>query len=195
MSSRVPIPAQGKHAAPAFDKAKPRELSCVFAELEYLFKRADLDSDSNKKKHILCYVNFETEQIWKTFPEYTNATKTYRQFKDTILVYYTDATGDYIYSLRNMYLLIGERQHVGIMASMDLSDYHLQFIVITTWLIDKQQLGNLEQECAYIKAFQPPFLAAIMNHLQSSFLTTTPTSLTRSKMCTTPHNLSYKLVQ
>ena len=49
MSSRVPMPARGEHAAPAFDKAKPRELSCFFAELEYLFKCADLESDSNKK--------------------------------------------------------------------------------------------------------------------------------------------------
>ena len=153
MSYRVAMPARGEHTAPAFDTAKPRELSRFFAELEYLFKCADLDSDSDKKEHVLRYVNFETEQIWKTFPEYTNATQTYQQFKDAILIHYPDATGDYVHSLRNMDLLIGERQRVGITASTDLSDYHLKFIAITTWLIDKQQLGNLEQEHAYIRAF------------------------------------------
>jgi len=163
------MPARGEHTAPAFDTAKPRELSRFFAELEYLFKRADLESDSEKKEHILRYVDFETEQIWKTFPEYTNDTQTYQQFKDAILIHYPDATGDYVYSLGDIDLLIGERQCIGITTSMDLSDYHLKFIAITTWLVDKEQLGNLEQERAYIRAFQPPFLAAIMNRLQVKF--------------------------
>jgi len=125
------MPARGEHAAPAFDKAKPRKLSRFFAELEYLFKRADLESDSEKKEHILRYVDFETEQIWKTFPEYTNDTQTYQQFKDAILIHYPDATGDYVYSLGDIDLLIGKRQRVGITTSTDLSDYHLKFIAIS----------------------------------------------------------------
>ena len=55
---------------------------------------------------------------------------------------------------------------MGITSAKDLSDYHLQFIAITTWLISKGQLGNLEQQQAYIQAFQPSLLNAIMNRLQ-----------------------------
>jgi hypothetical protein len=65
-----------------------------------------------------------------------------------------------------MDLLIGKRQHLGIDSTKDLSDYHLQFISITTWLISKGQLGNLEQQRAYIRAFPSPLLSVIMNHLQ-----------------------------
>jgi hypothetical protein len=65
-----------------------------------------------------------------------------------------------------MDLLIGERQHLSINSTKDLSEYHLQFIAITTWLISKGQLGNLEQQRAYIRAFQLPLLSAIMNCLQ-----------------------------
>ena len=68
--------------------------------------------------------------------------------------------------IRDMDLLIGKRQQVGITSPKDLSDYHLQFIAITTWLISKGQLGNLEQQRAYIWAFQPSLLNAIMNRLQ-----------------------------
>ena len=67
-----------------------------------------------------------------------------------ILVHYPDASGNFVYSIRNMDLLIGEQQQVGITSTKDLSDYHLQFIVITTWLISKGQLGDLEQQRAYI---------------------------------------------
>jgi hypothetical protein len=111
-------------------------------------------------------VDFSTEQIWKTFPEFLDNNKTYESFKNAILVHYPDASGKFIYSIRDMDLLIGERQRLGINSTKDLSDYHLQFIVITTWLISKGQLGDLEQQRAYIRAFQSPLLSAIMNRLQ-----------------------------
>ena len=39
-------------------------------------------------------------------------------------------------------------------------------MVITTWLISKGQLRDLEQQRAYVRAFQTPLLTAIMNRLQ-----------------------------
>jgi hypothetical protein len=95
--------------------------------------------------------------------------KTYLNFKDAILVHYPDASGDFVYSIRDMDLLIGERQRVGINSTKDLSNYHLQFIAITTWLISKGQLGDLEQQRAYIRAFQSSLLSAIMNRLQLKY--------------------------
>ena len=62
--------------------------------------------------------------------------------------------------------LIGERQRLGITSAKDLSDYHLTFMAITSWLIDQKQLGDLEQQRAYIRAFQSTLLIAINNRLQ-----------------------------
>jgi len=62
--------------------------------------------------------------------------------------------------------LIGERQCLGITSAKDLSDYHLTFMAITSWLIDQKQLGDLEQQQAYIRAFQSTLLIAINNRLQ-----------------------------
>jgi hypothetical protein len=166
MAQQYYMPARGEHAAPTFDRTKPRELIRFFEELEYLFVRAQLASESDKKKHVLRYVDFEVEQIWKSFPEYIDATKTYSDFKNAILVHYPDASGDYVYSLRDMDLLIGERQRIGISNTVDLADYHLKFLSITTWLIEKQQLGTLEQQRGYLRAFQPRLLGAITNRLQ-----------------------------
>ena len=129
------MPARGERAAPTFDTSKPRELIRFFEELEYLFTCASLEEESEKKKHVLCYVEFDVEQIWKTFPEYSDPTETYTAFKNAILVHYPDASGDNVYSLHDMDLLIGERQHLGISTTTDLSDYHLKFISIMSWLI------------------------------------------------------------
>ena len=163
------MPARGERAAPSFDKSKPRELVRFFEELEYLFERAELAQESEKKKHVLRYVEFEVEQIWKTFPEYTDITKTYKDFKAAILIHYPDASGDYVYSLRDMDLLIGERQRLGISNTIELAEYHLHFLSITSWLIEKQQLGTLEQQRGYLRAFQPRLLGAINNRLQMKF--------------------------
>jgi hypothetical protein len=71
------MPARGERAAPTFDKTKPRELTRFFNELEYLFNRAAIESDTDKKVQVVRYVDFEVEEIWKTFPEFKDELKTY----------------------------------------------------------------------------------------------------------------------
>jgi hypothetical protein len=71
------MPAWGERVAPTFDRTKPRELISFFEELEYLFECATLDDEAKKKKHVLCYIDFDVEQLWKIFPEYIDATKSY----------------------------------------------------------------------------------------------------------------------
>jgi hypothetical protein len=164
------MPARGNRMALSFDKSKPRELSHFFDDLEYLFLRDPTFTEVEKKKQVLRYVGFDIKQIWKMFPECVNMLTTYQQFKDAILVHYPDASGDYVYSLRDMDTLVGERQRVGINSTSELSDFHLAFVAITTWLIENKQLGTLEQERAYIRAFQQPSLAAILNRLQIKFI-------------------------
>jgi hypothetical protein len=169
MANNFYMPARGERAAPSFDKSKPRELIRFFEELEYLFERAALAQETEKKKHVIRYVDFEVEQIWKTFPEFTDPTKSYKEFKAAILVHYPDASGDYVYSLRDMDIIIGERQRLGISNTIELAEYHLQFLTITSWLIEKQQLGVLEQQRGYLRAFQPRLLGAINNRLQMKY--------------------------
>jgi hypothetical protein len=65
-----------------------------------------------------------------------------------------------------MNLLIKEQRSQGIASAQALSDYHLQFIAITNWLIKKARLSKLEQQRAYIRAFQPHFLSAITHRLE-----------------------------
>jgi len=161
----IALPARGERAAPTFDNTKPREIPRFFEDLEFLFKRAKVTDEAEKKKQLTRYVDFELEQIWKTFPEFENPLKSYEDFKAAILVHYPDVSGEYVYSLRDIDLLIGERQRLGITTLKDLSDFHLNFIAITTWLLKKKQLADLEQQRAYVRAFQPQLLTAITNRL------------------------------
>ena len=83
-----------------------------------------------------------------------------------ILLNYPDASGDFIYFIHDMDVLVGEKQRIGINTLNKMADYHMQFLAITKWLIKKKLLSDLEQQPAYTCAFQPVLLNAIMTCLQ-----------------------------
>jgi hypothetical protein len=159
-------------------------------------KCASISDQQDMKKQVLHYVDFSTEQIWRTFLEFLD-NKTYQYFKDVILVHYPDASGNFVYSIRDIDLLICERQCLDINSTKDLSNYHLQFIAITTWFISKGQLSNLEQQRAYIRALQLPLLSVIMNRLQlknADHHPRPPMFHTKSKQYMKQRVLSYKAI-
>jgi len=82
------------------------------------------------------------------------------------MVHYPEASDDFRYSLHDLNLLISEHQHLGIASTKDLSNYHLHFMAITSWLIKKQQLSDLKQRRAYIQVFRPQLLSAIISWLR-----------------------------
>ena len=154
------------HGAPKFDTSRPRELTRYFEDLERLMARAGVNFDNEKKANVVHYADFDTEQLWRSIPEFSDAQKNYDDFKKAVLDHYPDAAGDFLYSIRDMDLLIGERQRLGINSVKDLSDFHLPFLNITTWLINKNQLSSIEQDRAYTRAFQPQILSMILTQLR-----------------------------
>jgi hypothetical protein len=167
--SQAPMPVRGERAAPLFDRSKPRQITRYFEDLELLFKRSAITDEGEQKGFAVRYTDFDTEQLWKTVPEFVDPTKTYQQFKAAILVHYPNAGSNYAYSLRDLDSLTGERYRSGIHSTDDLSDYHMQFMAITNWLIGKNRLAPLEQQRAYIRGFQPSLLTSITNRLQVKF--------------------------
>jgi Protein of unknown function (DUF4100)/Aspartyl protease len=166
MSNTFTMPMRSDHGAPRFDTSRPRELSRYFEDLELLLSKAAITVEADKKGYVAHYADFDTEQLWKSLPEFADNLKTYVDYKKAILEHYPDAAGDYLYSIRDMDLLIGERQRLGISSVKDLSDFHLPFLSITTWLINKSQLSTIEQDRAYTRAFQPQLLSTIVTQLR-----------------------------
>ena len=108
MAAPFTMPMLKERAAPTFNSTKPRELSRYFKNLELLMRHTKITTEEEKKKQVLQYVDCNTEQIWKTFPEFINNNKTYNKFKDTILIHYPNATKNFVYFIRDMDLLISK---------------------------------------------------------------------------------------
>ena len=169
MTTRFFMPARGEDTAPFFNKLKPRELPRFFDELEYLFVRAAVTSEADKKRHTLRYVDFDIELLWRAIPEFADPTKTYDVFKAGILHFYHDASKDNRYSLSDIDILIGERRRLGINSVNELADFNMRFLATTNWLIDRGHLDGYEQRRSYIQAFSPLLLIPILTRLQIKF--------------------------
>ena len=137
MAIPIHMPARGECTAPVFDSMKHQELPSFFDDIEYLFDRASIHDDSAKKHHVLHYIDFGVAQTWKVLPEFQDTTSSYTNFKEAILSFYPEASGNSLYSLSDADLLIMKHQSSGITSIADLSSYHLQFIAITSWLIEQ----------------------------------------------------------
>src|ERR1700678_3620166 len=112
---------------------------------------------------------FHTEQLWKWILEFSEPTSTYADFKNAIMEFYPEAA-EFLYSITDIDSLTDERQQIGMATVQDLSDYHLQFMAITTWLIKKGQLRKLGPKRAYIREFPAHWLLpTIITRLQVNF--------------------------
>src|SRR6202522_1980838 len=159
------MPMRGERTAPILDGTRARDLPRTFTDLETLFRRAKITDDNEKKKQVIYYTDFDTEQLWKYLPEFDDPTINYADFKDVIMDYYPEAA-EFLYSITDINSLTDESQRLGMASVQDLSDYHLQFLAITTWLIKKGQLSELEQGRAYIRAFPAQLQSTIVTRLQ-----------------------------
>src|SRR5277367_2933848 len=162
------MPMRNEQLAPKFDTSRPRELPRFFEDFEESIFRAQITENSEIKKFLVRYTDFDTEQQWKAIPEFRDSSS-YAEFKAAILSYYPEASNDFAYSFRDLELLICEYQRSGIATVANLCDYHRRFIMISTWLIARKQSDDLEQRRIYIRAFPSPMFTAITNRLQLKF--------------------------
>ncbi|KDR81131.1 hypothetical protein GALMADRAFT_207976 [Galerina marginata CBS 339.88] len=163
------MPARGDRSAPTFDPIKPRELKHYFSDLEFLMELAGVLTEANKKKHATRYVSMDIADVWETLAEYKTAEKTYENFKDAVLKLYPGADDDQRYSLADLDIIIGSHQRLGLSTLTELADYYRQFSAVTTFLVEKERLSELDQKRAFIKGFPPALWERVSQRLQLKF--------------------------
>ena len=122
--ANIPMPSRGDRSAPKFDPKQPRELRRYFDDLDFAFGRAAVTTDDAKKQHACRYVDVDTSELWETLAEYTDATKTYDEFKEAIYALYPGSEEERKWSVADMDQLVGERSRIGILSLSDLGEYH-----------------------------------------------------------------------
>ncbi len=158
------MPVFGERAAPIFNQKRPNELGRFFTQLESLFIRSTVVLDAEKKKYASTYVDGDTAETWEALEEYTDAAKTYLEFKAKLLELYHQDTLKWI--ITDLDRLIGERQRLGIRSLQELSEFHLKYNAVSTYLIKSDLLSRREQSQSYFRVFDPTLHASIQMRLQ-----------------------------
>jgi hypothetical protein len=166
MAAVVPMPGRGDRSAPHFDPQQPRELRRYFSDLDFVFGRAGVTDNADKKAHACRYVNVDTSELWETLPEYADIGKSYQDFVAAVHALYPGSDEERKWSVADMDKLVGERSRLGIISLSDLGEYYRQFLAITTFLRSKSRLSEGEQSRAFVRGFPVELWQVISQRLQ-----------------------------
>ena len=99
------------------------------------------------------------------------------EFKTSVFELYPNADDKYKYTLADMESLIARCQRLNKDTLANLAKYHAHFLAITTSLIHKQQLLEIEQKHTYNCGFPPAIWTKILQQLQLRFFDHFPDNL------------------
>jgi hypothetical protein len=161
----VPVmPLRGERIAPKFDSAEPNDLIRFFKQLEILFNRCKIVADVEKKEYTTSYVSSEVADSWEAIPEFANANATFVEFRDRLFEIYNQVSSRYI--LSDLDRLIGERQRLGMRSLQDLSEFHLRFNAMASYLETNHLISTREQSQSYLRVFDEALQNRILMRLQ-----------------------------
>ncbi|KAJ7140863.1 hypothetical protein C8R44DRAFT_726576 [Mycena epipterygia] len=158
MATPTPMPARGDRNAPTFDADKPHELRRYFTDLEFLFGRAAVTDNTEKKKHATRFLAVDDQETWEALAAFADVAKTYEQFKADVLKLYSGNDEERRYGLQDLDALVGHISRTGIYSKADVTTFYRQFLRITTYLVSKNRLSASEQSRSFLRAMQPASL-------------------------------------
>jgi hypothetical protein len=85
------MPAHNHSTAPKFRLDQLCELHRYFDELRHLFGNCQINSDKDKKKYAIRYLEIDSADLWETLPQY-QAPYTYDNFVQAVFVLYPGAS-------------------------------------------------------------------------------------------------------
>ena len=162
------MPFRGERGAPVFDRTRPSSsIRRYFVQLEMLFARCSIADDLEKKTHITPYLDCDLADNWEALCEFSDATKTYADFKSRLFDLYNQNVPRYsIFDLERLAL---DQFRSGLQTLQTLSEYHLRFNAISTHLLGHDLLSPREQSQMYLRAFDASLHTAINFRLQIQY--------------------------
>jgi len=158
----MPLPRD--KLAPYYD-GKPRHLRKFFREYEAAATAAQL-VDPAKTDRVIEFVKMRVAQFWSNLPEFKVVNKNWNAFMAAVLKLYPEVDDQHRYTLKDLKKLIRKQSDASIKTVTDLAEFHRIFLEISTWLVDKQLIGEHERNRTYREAFRPRLRRKIGDRLQ-----------------------------
>src|SRR6266404_112304 len=163
------LPYRHEKRAPTFDDADPARIWQYFEDLELLFQKHSISDNAEKKKATVNYTSVTVERLWKYVPTFSNATRSYEDFKEEIVKMYLEAIAARQPSFADLERLISQRVCTPISSVLELGEFYREFLGISLDLIAKCRLDKHEQACHFLASFEPHLATPVRLRLEIKF--------------------------
>ena len=102
------MPLRGERTCPTFAIESPNSVLRFFTDLEVLFSRNNIVDDQDRKRHAAYYTPAEIEYTWKAIAEFSDAQKTYTEFRDAVTALYGYRALDHEWTRHDLNALIAQ---------------------------------------------------------------------------------------
>ncbi|KAL5514797.1 hypothetical protein ACEPAG_2113 [Sanghuangporus baumii] len=136
------MPYPGDRRAPKFNASSDPVEIPIFFNRVLLFGRSAGLTDAQMIAWARCYANAKDDQLWCKRPEARG--NDFAAFKDAILKYYPNATMQY--TLGDLHNLISLSRNQIMLNTAALGEYHRNFIMVSSYLIDAGMLSEFKQK-------------------------------------------------
>ncbi len=155
-----------KSAPNIIDEVSPgRKLTCYISDIEGLFTLHTIANNAEKKKWFIYYPGLIISKFWESLPEYSDAVKTYENFKDAVIAQYPDTSTTRKYKRHNLKHVIGKYTRE-VDNLTDLGVFYREFYPKVKHLITNGRLSNHETGNMFSKGFPNHVWDAIAHCLQ-----------------------------
>ena len=148
-----------------------RALGRYFKELEQLFIKCNITTETTKKEYASHYVPYSIAELWECLSEFGDNTKTYDQFKAVVLSLYpgASATDTRRWTKTDFDRLWEDRLRKGIRSIDDLSEYYHGFYKITQYLIAQSKMSQIGLGNEFARGFQSQLYDRVFDRLSVKF--------------------------
>src|SRR5258705_1057281 len=160
------MPARGDEDAPHFDPEKPRTLRQFFEDLEFCFDLAGVKDNKQKKINARRYVEDDVQDLWMSLKAYSEASQTYEDFKKAVYKFYPGSEETKKRTIADLMHVVNERKSIGLISLGDLADYFRQFIVISTFLREKDRILKGGETRRFMEGFPAHMAERVKQRLQ-----------------------------
>ncbi|TFK78247.1 hypothetical protein K466DRAFT_442651, partial [Polyporus arcularius HHB13444] len=161
------MPPRGGAGAPSFDpNSDVRSIIGFFEDLEYCFEQAGVNSPREKKDHAVCYAPDTEKTIWRSYPEFSDPMKSWKDFKDAVLAEYIGDGGKMLFTLRDLDMLVNMTAKNGIHSFKEFNEYSRKFRDIATFLTSGGYLREDDRDFMFLQGLQESLRSQVLERLK-----------------------------
>ncbi|THH22513.1 hypothetical protein EUX98_g8185 [Antrodiella citrinella] len=160
------MPLRSSRSAPTFDPARPTTIGNFFDDVEELLEHCGIRDATLSKRWACRYEPSEHTDRWKSVPEYSDASKTFPEFKAAIFAQYPGADGAKKYIREDLDLFVDQWRVKGVRSERDYAELYRGYSDITSALLQDKLMGENDTAFVLFRAFTESQAATIRDQLR-----------------------------